>query len=121
MTTNDYIKSMTDYNKQSYENLKELAAIQKKSVEQIAEQQLALFSLMVETNSKYFESLSKSKGYKDLLNAQSELGADVSGKVLGIARNTADILNESKDEVSAWVEKQAKSIPTVNPFIGKAA
>lgn len=118
--TNEYIKSVTEYNKQTYESLKELATINKKSLEQIAEQQLALFSLMVETNRKYFETFSKSKGYKDLLNAQSELGADLSGKVLGIARNTTDILNESKDEISAWAEKQAKNIP-VNPFVSKAA
>lgn len=120
-TTNDYIKSVTEYNKKAYEGIKELAEINRKSVESIVEQQLALVSLFVESNTKYFELLGKTKGYKELLSAQSELGADFSGKALGIARNTADILNESKDEVSAWAEKQAKSIPTVAPFVSKAA
>ena len=121
MSTNDYIKTVADYNKKSYESLKELTEINKKSLEQIADQQMALFSLVVESNSKFFETVSKAKGYKDLLSAQSELTADFSGKALGIARNTADILTESKDEVSNWVEKQAKNIPTSNPFVSKAA
>jgi len=119
--TTDYIKTVTEYNKQAYESLKDLAEINKKSLEQIAEQQLALFSLLVDSNSKYLETVSKAKGYKELLSAQSELTADFSGKALGIARNTTDILTESKDEVSSWVEKQAKNVPTSNPFVSKAA
>lgn len=121
MSTNDYIKTVADYNKKSYESLKELTEINKKSLDQIVEQQMAMFSLVVESNSKFFDTVSKAKGYKDLLSAQSELTADFSGKALGIARNTADILTESKDEVSNWVEKQAKNIPTSNPFVSKAA
>lgn len=121
MTTNEYMKTLADYNKKSYESFKELTEINKKSFEQIAEQQIALFSLVVESNSKLFDTLSKAKGYKDLLSAQSEVSADFSGKALGIARNTADILTESKDEVSAWVEKQVKHIPTSSPATAKAA
>lgn len=120
MTTNDYIKTVTEYNKKSYENIKELASINKKSFEQIAEQQMALFNLVVDSNTKFFETIGKAKGYSDVLNAQSELSADFNGKALGIARNTADIMTESKDEVSAWLEKQVKSMPAVNPF-AKAA
>ncbi len=121
MTTNDYINTITDYNKKSCESFKELTKINKKSLEQIAEQQMALFSLFVESNTKFFDTVSKAQGYKDLLSAQSELSADFSGKALGIARNTADILTESKDEVSTWVENQAKNMPTTNPFAAKAA
>lgn len=120
-TTNDYIKTLADYNKKSYESFKELAEINKKSLEQITEQQLALFSLLVESNTKFFDTVSKAKGYKDLVSAQSEVTADFSGKALGIARNTADILNESKDEVTNWVEKQVKNIPASSPFTAKAA
>lgn len=123
MSTNDYIKTVTEYNKKSYESLKELATINKKSLEQIAEQQLAMVSLVVESNTKFFETVSKAKGYSEVLNVQSELSADFSGKAQGIARNTADILNESKEEISSWVEKQAKSVSAVNPFtkVAKAA
>ncbi len=115
MTTNNYINTVIEYNKKTYENLKELTSINKKSMEQIAEQQLALFNLMVDSNTRLLETVGKAKGYTEVLNAQSELSADFNGKALGIVRNTADILNESKDEVSAWLEKQATSVPTVKP------
>ncbi len=121
MNTNDYMKTVTEYNKKSYESMKELASINKKSLEQIAEQQMALFSLIVDSNTKFLETVGKAKGYSEVLNAQSELSADFSGKALGIARNTADILSESKDEVSSWVEKQAKNIPAASPFTKAAA
>jgi len=41
---------------------------------------------------------------------------DTNEKVQGIARNTVDIMNESKDEVSAWVEKSVKEASIVVPF-----
>ena len=33
-----------------------------------------------------------------------------------IARNTVDIINESKDEVSAWVEKGVEDASAIVPF-----
>ncbi|MEX0951464.1 MAG: phasin family protein [Gammaproteobacteria bacterium] len=121
MNTNDYIKNITEYNKVAYQSMTELAGINKKTIEAIAEQQMALTGLMIESSTKGFETIGKAKGYKELLSAQTELGNELSGKVMGIARNTADILTESKDEITGWVEKQAKSVPTVNPFAVKAA
>ena len=51
---------------------------------------------------------SSAKGYKEMINGQTDIVADFSSKVQGIARNTLDIINESRDEVSTWFEKNVK-------------
>ena len=43
-----------------------------------------------------------------MINGQTDIVTDFSSKVQGIARNTLDIINESRDEVNTWFEKNAK-------------
>lgn len=120
--SNEILKNVTAYTKSAYESAKELGQIGVKSANQIGEQQIALFSLAVESGAKQLSVLGAAKTYKDVVNGQSELAAEVSGKVLGIARNTADILAETRDEVAAWIEKQVKAgVEAVSAFTPKAA
>jgi phasin family protein len=120
--SNEILKNVTAYTKSAYESTKELGQISVKSASQIGEQQIALFSLAVESGAKQLSLLGSAKTYKDVVNGQSELAAEISGKVLGITRNTADILTETRDEVAAWVEKQVKAgVEAVSAFTPKAA
>ena len=49
--------------------------------------------------------VTEAKGVQDVLSGQADLSADYSKQVLAIARKTADILNQSREEITAWVEK----------------
>lgn len=48
------------------------------------------------------------KNYQAMVAGQTDIANDISNKSQGIARNTIDIMNESKVDVSAWVEEVAK-------------
>ncbi len=72
------------------------------------EQQLALISLSTECTARQLKLASEAKGYKEIISGQTEIAADIGSKVQGIARNTVDIINESKDEMSDWFEKNVK-------------
>jgi phasin family protein len=92
----------------TYETLKQLYTINTNTVEQLVEQQLALASLGVEYATSQMKLAGTAKGYKEVMSAQTDMAGDISSKMQGIARNTLDIMNESRDEISAWFEKSVK-------------
>lgn len=107
MKTTDF-ESMNKLGKSAYEAIKELYAVNSNIAEQVFEQQLALTSLGVDYYISQLQLASSAKGYKEMINGQTDIVADFSSKVQGIARNTLDIINESRDEVNTWFEKNAK-------------
>ncbi len=102
---NAIFENINKVGKSSYETVKGLYDINTNIVEQLIEQQFALFSLGNEYTARQLKLASETKGYKEVINGQTEIAADISSKVQGIARNTIDILSESKDDVNAWFEK----------------
>ncbi len=118
---NEMIENMNKLGKTSYDAMKEFYDINMKIVGQFTEQQMALINLTMECATAQMEMIGKSKGYKDILNGQTSLFNETSEKVQGIARNTMDIMNESKDEVSAWVEKGVEDASAIVPFVKKSA
>ena len=101
-------EKLSKVGKSSYDSVKELYEINTKIAEQIFEQQLAMFNLGVEFTSRQLALAGQAKGYKEIVTGQTEITSDVISKVQGIARNSADIITESKDEVNAWFEKGVK-------------
>ncbi len=106
---NDAIfENLSKLGKSSYDSAKELYDINTNIAEQFIEQQLALFNLGVEFTSRQLALTGQAKGYKEIVSGQTELATDIIGKAQGIARNSADIITESRDEVNAWLEKGIK-------------
>ena len=101
-------ENMNKLGKGSYENMKGLYVMQTKTVEQLIEQQMALMSLGVEFVTRQMKLASEAKGYKEVLSGQTEITTEISSKVQGIARNTLDIINESREELNTWFENCVK-------------
>ena len=101
-------ENMNKLGKSAYEAIKELYAVNTNIAEQVFEQQLALTSLGVDYFISQLQLASNAKGYKEMINGQTDIVTDFTSKVQGIARNTLDIINESRDEVNTWFEKNAK-------------
>lgn len=112
---NEMIEKLNDMGQASYQSTKELAEINTRTFEEICEQQLALANLMIENVTTQMKLLGSAKDIKDVLGSQSEISADMSGKVMGIARNTTDIMNEYKEKCSSWYEKGIKASSTFIP------
>ena len=116
----EYIENLNKLGKSSYDAMKELYEINMRIASQISEQQAALMNLFVECATSQMDMIGKSKDYKEILNSQTSLMNEVSEKAQGIARNTVDIMNESKDDVSAWVEKGVEDASAIVPFVKKS-
>ncbi len=118
---NEIFETMSTLGKANCDAMKELYNINLKIAGQISDQQQAFINLSMECVTSQMEMLGKSKDYKDIISSQTLLINEASEKVQGIARNTVDIMNESKDEVSAWVEKGVEEASTIVPFAKKSA
>jgi phasin family protein len=121
-------ENMNKFGKSSFDAMKEFYAVNTNIVEQLFEQQLALTSLGVEYFTRQLQLASSAKGYKEVINGQTDILTDASGKMQGIARNTLDIFNESRDEINSWFEKNVKEaekgikeVAKVIPVPAKAA
>lgn len=108
MMSTEIYENFNKAGKTSYEAIKELYAVNNNFLEQLMEQQFALASLGIEYTTRQMKLASTAKGYKELLSGETDIAGDISSKVQGIARNTLDIFNESRDEVGAWFEKNVK-------------
>ncbi|HKK16781.1 MAG TPA: TIGR01841 family phasin [Gammaproteobacteria bacterium] len=106
--SNEIFDNVSKYGKSSYDSLKSLYAVNANMFEQLLEQQYALMSLGVEYTTSQLKLAGTAKGYKEVMTGQTDIVSDVNSKLQGISRNTLDIFNESKDEISDWFEKNIK-------------
>ncbi len=95
----------TNIGNTTYSSLKELGEINGKTIEKLTEQQLGLVSSSVDCAIKHTTLITDSKGYKDLLAGQAKLLTEYSEKLLDAFKKTGEILAESKDDITAWIEK----------------
>ena len=92
----------------AYKAAKAFYAMNTNTVEQLFDQQIAIVTLGMESISSQMELMSTAKDYQAVVAGQADIANVIGNKSQGIARNTMDIMNESKKDVSAWVEDVAK-------------
>ncbi len=123
MTNTNFTEMNENMNKMAqsaYSAAKAFYAMNTNTCEQLFDQQIAMATLGMDAITSQMELMSSAKGYQSVIDGQTEIANDISSKTQGIARNTLDILNETKEDVTAWVEDVAKEAADNNP-IAKAA
>ena len=113
-------ENMNKMGQSAYSAAKALYTMNTNTVEQLFDQQIAMATLGMDAINSQFELMSTAKGYQAIVDGQADIASDLSSKSQGIARNTLDILNETKEDVTAWVEDVAKEAADNNPMV-KAA
>jgi hypothetical protein len=101
----EYIEQWTNFNNTAIASLKEFGEINSKAVEKFAEHQLGFIGTCFDLGVKQINLFNDSKGYKELLSGQAKLVAEYNEKVMETIRNSTGIVADSKDELTAWVEK----------------
>lgn len=105
---NDIFEQFVNAGKASYENLQQLSAINTKAVQKLTELQLSLATMGIEGSVEQAKVLTSTTNYKDLISAESDLANQYSSKMMDISKQTADVLNESGEQIAAWFEKSAE-------------
>ncbi len=109
-------ENMNKMAQSAYSAAEALYTMNTNTVEQLFDQQIAMATLGMETITSQMELMSTAKDYTTVVAGQADIANDISSKSQGIARNTLDILNETKVDVSAWAEDVAKEAAESNPM-----
>ena len=107
---------MKESDESNYDLVDEFFNINLKIAKQIACQQQAIFNISAENVTSQMKIFSKSKDYKEVINEQKIIMNETSSKIQDIAKKTAKIMNQSKNEVSIWIEKSIDEAATITPF-----
>lgn len=94
--------------KTSYDAFQELGQINTSAIEKLTQLQFTMATLGIEGTMEQAKLLTSTTNYKELLTAESDFASSYSDKVMNIARQTADLLTESRDEFTTWFEKNSK-------------
>ena len=101
-------ENMNKMGQSTYSTIKAFYAMNTNALEQLFDQQIAMATLGMESATREMELMSNAKDYKTMIEGQADIANDISSKSQGIARNALDIMNETKEEMTAFVEETAK-------------
>ena len=104
------INQWSQLTRNTFDSLRELGEINARLVEQLSRQQLNMLNASIEATARGTQVVGQSQGFGELLDTQTTLAADYNRKVLNIVRQTADVLTEARDELTAWIERGVRNV-----------
>ena len=105
----EFVASIEKMNKSTVEAVKRLGEIQLRSIERLTEAQIEASTEYMNEGVKQLQSLAGSKDMQGVVDSQSKYIAEMNEKVIENAKKTAEILTETKSELTEWVEAGVKA------------
>ena len=105
---NEILNIFSQYNATALETAKRLGELNMNTFERIASKQAEIVGQCMESATKQAELLGSTKDYKEYLAAQTEMSRSCGEKLMTNVRETTDILNEVRNELTAMVEENTK-------------
>jgi len=108
--TNALFSSLTDNSRFTYESLQELGTINSRTLNRLAEIQMNFARLGIESSMEQARLITDVNSYDDLLSAESDLASSYGDKVMGLVRETAELMTDSRDQFVKWTEKHFEEV-----------
>lgn len=99
------LEDYTKWSQTAMGSMKELQELTAKTIEKLMAQQMAVMNSYVELTSKQMSALTEAKGVDQLMSSQTALMNAYSTAFMDSLKRAADVVNESKDEYTAWLNK----------------
>ena len=106
---NQIIDQLTTTSTKSYETLISLSEINSSAIQKLTDLQFDFISMSMESGIEQAKLLNNMKNVKDVFAVGSEFASEYNEKLMGITRQTVEILSESRDEVANLIEKTVVS------------
>ena len=105
---------------------KALEALNLKLVEDLGKHHSAFVTSAMELTTRWANGLTDIKALPELVSAQGKLASELGAHWLSLARETAAVLNESRDGYKTWLESGWKSfseplVAAAKPATGRKA
>ena len=105
----EFAATIEKMNKTSVDAIKRLGEIQLRSMERLAEQQIAVTSAVLDQGVKQMRNLAGSKDVTAVIESQTGYVTELNAQAMENAQKTADILSTTKTELTEWVEAGVKA------------
>jgi len=105
MQQNEILQQWAEMNKNFMESLKQLGEINTSMMGKLTERQMAAANAYVEGVSKQMETIGDVKNPQDVVALQAKLAKEFGEKMMENARQTMDVLTQTRSDLAAWVEK----------------
>ena len=102
---NEILEMVNQFNENVLASVKRIGDLNMRTFEQLTSKQAEIMNDCLESTAKQYEVLSKAKDYKDAMNAQGELLKGCNEKYLANVRETAEMLNAVREEMTGMVEE----------------
>ncbi|GEM_PF-651836 len=121
MQTNELMKQWAEANQSVMESIKQLGEINTTVMTKLTERQMSVINAYMEGVSQQLDTMKDAQNVQDVISSQAKLAQEFSGKMLENARQTMDVLMQTRSELSGWVEKGVeKSMENVNKTVKNA-
>jgi phasin family protein len=109
----------------TFEAMRKLGEINMRAGERLLQQQLDLTNSMLANSAQGMESVTKAKGYQELVTTQAKLAQDYGQECLKNLRDTVEVLTEARDAAAEVMDQQmqvaSKNMQAAGETIKKAA
>lgn len=102
---NELLEMVNQFNENVLASVKRIGDLNMRTFEQLTSKQAEIMNDCLESTAKQYEVLSTAKDYKDAMNAQGELLKGCNEKYLANVRETAEMLNAVREEMTGMVEE----------------
>lgn len=99
------VEQLNETGKSTYSYWRRFGEINTELMRRLGEVQMNLATLGIESSAEQLKLLSSNNNYKDVIQAESELMVNYGGRAVDLARETLDVLNDSREELVRWVEE----------------
>lgn len=106
---NQIIDQLTTTSTKSYETLISLSEINSSAIQKLTDLQFDFISMSMESGIEQAKLLNNMKNVKDVFAVGSEFASEYNEKLMGITRQTVEILSESCNEATNLIEKTVVS------------
>ena len=122
---NEYLEMVNQFNENVFASAKRIGELNMRTFEKLAAKQAKVVNDCMESGAKQVEVLTSAKDYNEAMAAQSELFKGCNEKLLSNLRETAEMMNEVRDELSGLMEEAVKytsdSVEKAGELAGKQA
>jgi len=105
MMSSDIFNTMSGGGSLAYESMQELGAINTKTLSRLAEIQLNFARLGLEGSMEQARLFTGAGSYENLVAAESDLASRYGERIMALAKETTELVAESRDEFVVWLER----------------
>lgn len=118
---NEFLEMVNQFNENMLASAKRLGDLNMRTFEKVMSKQSELMNACLESSAKQYEVMTTAKDYKEATQAQSELLKGCNEKFLANMRETTEMMNSVRDELTSLMEETVKFTSDSIEQAGKAA